>query len=378
MDLREELPSAILVVEAAHNADALDILAVGTSDAVYVIQATPNHLNRLATFHLGAQVCAIAFSPRTVSPSVSSEPILELVCATSDFGLHVLSKEGSEESIFDFGGGLTGHHAAISALTFCGGAGSYVASASADHMLIIWDLSPQLDIPSTFSTSPSPGPMRKQPTAYPIPFPHPLTSLSAHPRSDKDLLISDARGTLYLLDWRSERGATDTILSRRATLSLTHPRALASPDAHSAGGSAAWARDNMDLITAAYGGSFAVWDVRELKGGRPVWVGEGCKGGVRRIRFASGAIPFIALVPLRTPAELHIHSAAFPGAAPAVLTLGRAPLRVADFDFVDEMRADADMADGEERRSVDVASGRGPRVAAAVGRSLLVFWVGEE
>ena len=167
MDLREEFPSSILVVEAAHNPDALDILAVGTSDAVYVIQATPTHLNTLATFHLGTQVCAIAFSPRTVSPTVSSQPTLELVCATSDFGLHLLSKEGSEEpSIFDFGGGLTGHHASISALTFCGGAERYVASASADHMLIIWDLNPQLDIPSTFSTSPSPGPARSQPTAY--------------------------------------------------------------------------------------------------------------------------------------------------------------------------------------------------------------------
>lgn len=94
----------------------------------------------------------------------------------------------------------------------------------------------------------------------------------------------------------------------------------------------------MDLVCAAYGGSFAVWDIAELKGGAPAWTAPACPAGARRIRFASGAMPYIALVPLRAPAELHIHSAAFPGAAPAVLTLGRAPLRVADFDFVDEVR----------------------------------------
>ena len=53
-------------------------------------------------------------------------------------------------------------------------------------------------------------------------------------------------------------------------------------------------------------------------------------------------------------------------------------MSISEVDSLLQMRADGDMTDGEERKSVDVASGRGPRVAAAVGRSLLVFWVGEE
>ena len=86
------------------------------------------------------------------------------------------------------------------------------------------------------------------------------------------------------------------------------------------------------------------------------------------IRFSSGTSPHFAISPINSPAELYIHTAAFPGATPAVLTLGLRPLRISDFDFVD---ADKGLLE-------TIQLGRGPRVAAGVGRSLLVFWVGEE
>ena len=34
--------------------------------------------------------------------------------------------------------------------------------------------------------------------------PHPLTSISSHPLTSKEFLISDCRGSVYLTDWRSD------------------------------------------------------------------------------------------------------------------------------------------------------------------------------
>ena len=57
------------------------------------------------------------------------------MAASSDHGLYLLEKTSvSEESIFKFGGGLTGHHGRINDIAFCGGRGEngvrYVASVS--------------------------------------------------------------------------------------------------------------------------------------------------------------------------------------------------------------------------------------------------------
>jgi hypothetical protein len=97
-------------------------------------------------------------------------------------------------------------------------------------------------------------------------------------------------------------------------------------------------------------------------------------------RFASGQSPHFALAPLHAPAELHIHSAAFPSAAPAVLTLGSRTRTVGDFDFMDDTRTrvvdGAGAGTGAEAEEVVVV--RGPRVAAGVGRDVVVFYLGEE
>lgn len=60
---------------------------------------------------------------------------LRLAAATEDFGLHLLTKKAdAEESIFPFGGGLSGHHGKVNDMTFCGGWGEdntrYVATIS--------------------------------------------------------------------------------------------------------------------------------------------------------------------------------------------------------------------------------------------------------
>lgn len=62
-------------------------------------------------------------------------PIRRLTAASSNFGLHLLTKTPDvEENIFPFGGGLSGHHGLVSDMTFCGGPtddiARYVATVS--------------------------------------------------------------------------------------------------------------------------------------------------------------------------------------------------------------------------------------------------------
>lgn len=163
----------------------------------------------------------------------------------------------ADEFIFPFGGGLSGHHGKVNDMAFCGGRGDdsarYVASVSDDKMLMVWDLHPTLDISArspSMDISSSP-PARAAPTAYVIPFPHPLTSVNSHPSTGKDFLVSDSRGSLFLADWRSDPDEDEQGNWRHSTLvELVEPRALS--DSLNGlymqwAGSAGWRRDTADL-----------------------------------------------------------------------------------------------------------------------------------
>jgi hypothetical protein len=116
-----------------------------------------------------------------------------------------------------------------------------------DKILMVWDLE------TGAAGSPSAGSDRAgdrsfqdrpQPAAYAIPFPHPLTSVSSHPLSSKEFLVSDNRGSIFLIDWRS--GPEEFRHSN--VIELVEPRALS--DAVSGLGSAgvaAWRADNPDV-----------------------------------------------------------------------------------------------------------------------------------
>jgi len=118
-----------------------------------------------------------------------------------------------------------------------------------DKILMVWDLEMR-----AASGSPSAGsdrvedrsPLdRPQPAAYAIPFPHPLTSVSSHPLSSKEFLVSDNHGTIFLTDWRSDPEEDSRRLN---VIELVEPRALS--DAVSGLGSvgvAAWRADNPDV-----------------------------------------------------------------------------------------------------------------------------------
>ena len=123
---------------------------------------------------------------------------------------------------------------------------SLVLNHSADDkLLLVWDLDPELDIASPPASGRSP-PERPQPTVYPIPFPHPLTSVDSHPSTSREVLVGDCRGSIFLTDWRSDLENEQDSWHNQAVVELVEPRALAdSAPGLSAkwSGSVAWRRD---------------------------------------------------------------------------------------------------------------------------------------
>lgn len=119
-------------------------------------------------------------------------------------------------------------------------------------MLMVWDLCPDVDI----TTPPSPGmerdtPPRRQPTAYVIAFSHPLMTVSAHPSTSNEFLVSDCRGNIFLTDWRSDPDENEQDAWRNASVvELVEPRALAQAAISAEGkwsGCASWRRDSAEM-----------------------------------------------------------------------------------------------------------------------------------
>jgi hypothetical protein len=125
-------------------------------------------------------------------------------------------------------------------------------------MLMVWDLKPPapsqgaddaMDNDEDDDMSPPP---RALPTAFVIPFPHPLTSISSHPLTSKEFLIADSRGSVYLTDWRSDSADLEKNGSLRGPnlLELVEPSMLANACMGMAtrwSGFAAWRADSLDM-----------------------------------------------------------------------------------------------------------------------------------
>jgi hypothetical protein len=118
-----------------------------------------------------------------------------------------------------------------------------------DKMLMVWDLETNVAGGSPSAGSDHAGDRsfldRPQPTAYAIPFPHSLTSVSSHPLSSKEFLVADNHGSIFLTDWRSDPEEDPKNLN---IVELVEPRALS--DAVSGVGSVgavAWRADNPDV-----------------------------------------------------------------------------------------------------------------------------------
>jgi len=311
----------------------------------------------------------LAWSTRSTSPSITDDWTIELAAAGSDFGLYLLTKSHSnEENVFPFGGGLSGHHGKVNDMTFSGGqsddSARYIATVSDDKMLVVWDLYPTLTIRSPGSPGIEPGPSRPQPTAYVIAFSHPLTSVSSHPSTSKEFLVADARGSIYRTDWRSDPDENQQNSWRNASIiELVDPRALA--DAVSGvstrwSGSAAWRRDSIDIIGATYGSKYSLWDLSKLHGGKPTITGTTFPEGGHRFRWCPTYPDYFAISTNSNSkgALIHVHNTAYVNAEPTALTVAPRPLYIRDFDFL--------------------ATSGIPRIAAAVGREVVIFYIGVE
>ncbi|KAF5386974.1 hypothetical protein D9615_001774 [Tricholomella constricta] len=360
MDLQHHHPARLDALRCCYNDDATDLVAVAAEHSLDVLLVTHSACQTLASFHIGCRITALAWSPLTVSPSSTDNWHIELTVAGADFGLHLLTKSAKEsESIFSFGGGLSGHHGKVNDMSFCGGRSEdstrYVATVSDDKMLMVWDLHPTIDVSSR---GPSPrlnetpfSPDRPQPTAYVIAFPHPLTTISSHPSTSKEFLVSDCRGSIFLTDWRSDPQEIHQDSWRHSSLiELVEPAALSD---HSMGLSSHWTG-----IGAVYGSKFSVWDISNLQGGKPYASGISCPEGGHKFRWCPTYPDYFA-ISTQSPskgASIHVHNLNYFQAQPTIFTILPRPHLVQDFDFL---------------------AFRGiPRIVAAVGRTIFIFSIG--
>ena len=78
---------------------------------------------------------------------------------------------------------------------------------------------------------------RPQPTALVIQFSAPLTSVSSHPSTSKQLVISDSRGSVFFIDWRKDPTENDEdAWHGQSVMELLLPKALARSVTNISGG----------------------------------------------------------------------------------------------------------------------------------------------
>ncbi|KAI0956944.1 hypothetical protein AcW1_005499 [Taiwanofungus camphoratus] len=370
MDVRHTHGTDVYVVRACYHDDGSDLVAIGGAHSVEVLLTTPTSCKSIANFHIGTRITALAWSSRATSPSTTDDWSIELAAAGADFGLFLLTKSStSEEHVFAFGGGLSGHHGKVNDMAFCGGQSEdscrYVATVSDDKMLMVWDLTPSVNIVSPSSPDlegPSSSSLRPQPTAFVISFPHPLTSVNSHPTTSKEFLVSDCRGSIFLIDWRTVPDENDDDSWRNSSvIELLEPRALAGsvtgPTAKWSG-SVSWRRDSVDIVGATYGSRFAIWDMANLQGGKPNVTGTSFPEGGSQFRWCPTYPEYFA-ISSSSPAKgavIHVYNVGYVHAQPTVFNVASRPLYVRSFDFL---------------------AARGiPRIAAGVGRDVVIFSIG--
>jgi len=111
-----------------------------------------------------------------------------------------------------------------------------------------------------------------------------------------------------------------------------------------------------------YGSRFSLWDVSKLQGGKPSASGNSFPEGGHRFRWSqSQTHPEYFAISTQSPlkdAVIHIHNTSHVNAPPNVVQVASRPHIVRDFDFM---------------------GSRGiPRLAAAVGRSVIIFPIGTD
>ncbi|KIJ35701.1 hypothetical protein M422DRAFT_180342, partial [Sphaerobolus stellatus SS14] len=193
-----------------------------------------------------------------------------------------------------------------------------------------------------------------------------LHSVVSHPSTAKDIVVSDSQGSVFVVDWRVDEDPSERYRGL-SIAQLIDPRALA--DARTGmqtvwGGSLSWNLVDPNLIGAAYGSRYSIWDMRELQGGKPTYSGSAFPHGIHRFRWSPISTTLFAISshsPLEDAAIL-IQDTRFDKLDPRRIVLKPRPHRVRDFDWL-------------RGSGVGVAE---PRIVAAVGRKVMVVDIGRE
>jgi hypothetical protein len=239
-----------------------------------------------------------------------------------------------------FGNLASGHTAPINDVCFCiagqeqgkyvasvGGAGhiqlAWVALTNAlgsshadDRTCILWDLYPAQTVtvdegntsqsmsmtpeaqpePSSSSTREAPPPV-----AYPIPFAHPLNTVCSHPSNARNIMLSDSRGTLSVLNWMEleEEEQENAVTSKPRPEEISQiwrghrvaefidPEYLgrnAQGVSTMWGGGASWKPSDPEIFGASYGSKWHIWSQKSLQGGKPIESGDAFPEGGHRFR----------------------------------------------------------------------------------------------
>ncbi|EUC62084.1 Smg-4/UPF3 family protein [Rhizoctonia solani AG-3 Rhs1AP] len=332
--------SDVYVVKSCQHERGRGLLAVAGESRVEVLLRDSSQrflsLTPIASFHVGATVIALDWSPEAVSPNSSDNWNIELGVACADGNMRILRKTPQSPptgEIRVFGGGTTGHSARISSLAFSSAReGMHVASVGEDCNLLIWNLSKRIktedDPDSSMDLGDDQQDQDQAPSAYPIAFSHPLQDVIAHDANARVLLVADSRGTVSLVDWagaEAEEDAPDG-WHRQRVVELMDPRRVAEgitgvrtsgvPMNSSLGGGADWKPDDPNLIGATYGSRWMIWDLRRVQGGKPVATGEGFLSGGHRFRWCPTDENLFA-VSTTSPvpgAAIKVYHISFPGA----------------------------------------------------------------
>ncbi|KAF8309736.1 WD40 repeat-like protein [Clavulina sp. PMI_390] len=364
-------PSEVYCLKTCPADAGADLLAVGGDLFLEILrQAQPTYI-LLSSIHLGARVTAIAWSPRTRSPLFSEEWFIELVVACSDQKMRLVqvSPEQEEPLVSMFGNLASGHRGPINDVCFCIAGqeqGKYVASVGDDRTCILWDLypSPDEDLERAdgsirISATPMGGQLEESrsspretppPVAYPIPLTHPLNTVCSHPSNARNILVSDANGTLSVLNWmeldediigdgNNSLEEIPHIWRGHRVAEFVDPgylgrtaQGMSSPW----GGGASWKPSDPNVFGATYGGQWHVWDQRSMNGGKPLESGEAFPEGGHRFRWCptNSRLFAVSTNVASAGAVIKVFDINFPKCESLVLNLGNRPNRIRDFDWI--------------------------------------------
>jgi hypothetical protein len=119
-----------------------------------------------------------------------------------------------------------------------------------------------------------------------------------------------------------------------------------------------WRMDAIDIIGGVFGQKFALWDISKLRGGTPTTTGTTFAEGGQLFQWCQTHTEYFAISTRSSSngALLHVHNCNYVHAPPTSFALRPKPHFIRVFDFL--------LLPGI------------PRIAAAVGRTVIIFPIG--